>query len=150
MTSERRSRSQRQADTRARLEGDADIWVASAQDGRPHLVPLSFAWDGIRIILATPSASPTARNAASSGSLRLGLGPTRDVTMFEAATEVVSCSSADESLAECFLRRVGWDPREETVEHSFLLATPSTARAWRTVPELDGRTIMRDGQWLDG
>jgi hypothetical protein len=145
-----RGREQRRADTRTRLETDVDIWVATAAADRPHLIPLSFAWDGVRIILATPSASPTARNAATSGRVRLALGPPRDVTIFEAATEVVPCQSADADIAEIFRNRVGWDPRDEEIEHAYLIATPTTARAWRNVPELKGRTIMRDGAWDEG
>ncbi len=148
VTNEARGRDQRRADTVIRLESDADIWIATAHGDQPHLVPLSFAWDGIRIILATPSDSPTARNSATSGVARLVLGTTRDVTVFHVAMEVVPCRTVDAVLAETYRRRVGWDPRDEKVEHSFLVATPATTRAWRTVPELKGRTIMREGHWL--
>lgn len=34
-----RAADERKADTLARLEGDADVWVATADAGRPHLVP---------------------------------------------------------------------------------------------------------------
>ena len=84
-----------------------------------------------------------------SGAVRLALGTARDVTVFDTATEVVTCRAASTDLAETYRRRVGWDPREEEVEHSFLIATPTTARAWRSVPELEGRTILRNGLWLD-
>jgi nitroimidazol reductase NimA-like FMN-containing flavoprotein (pyridoxamine 5'-phosphate oxidase superfamily) len=146
-----RSRLQRRADTDtlARLENDADIWVATAAGDRPHLVPLSFAWDGDRIILATPSDSPTARYAARSGLVRLALGTARDVTVFDATTTVVPCHEAAREVAEVYRRRVGWDPRDEKLEHSFLIASPTTARAWRNVAELEGRSIMRDGRWLE-
>jgi|SRR5580700_9476028 hypothetical protein len=143
-----RSREQRRADTMTRLATDADIWVATAHADLPHLIPLSFAWDGVRIILATPSGSPTARNAAMAGRIRLALGPPRDVTVFDAVTAVVPCHAAEADVAEAFRQRVEWDPRDEEVEHSFLIATPTTARAWRNVPELVRRTLMRDGQWL--
>ena len=139
---------QRRADTLARLEADVDIWVATARGDQPHLIPLSFAWDGVRIIMATPSASPTARNAAASGVVRLALGEARDVTVIEARAEVVPCPRADPALAEPYRQRTGWDPREEEVEHSFLIATPAVSRAWRNVPEIEGRTIMRHGRWL--
>jgi hypothetical protein len=150
MTEGARSGPQRRADTLARLETDADIWVATALDGHPHLIPLSFAWDGTRIILATPSRSPTARNAAASGAVRLALGPPRDVTVFEAATEVVPCRTADPAIADCYRGRTGWDPRAEDAEHSFLVAVPTIALAWRSVDELAGRTIMRSGRWVEG
>jgi Pyridoxamine 5'-phosphate oxidase len=142
-----RSASERQADTITRLEGDADVWVATASSGRPHLVPLSLAWDGAHVILATPAESPTARNAAAGGDIRLALGTSRDVTIIEAAVEVVPCGMAGDAIAQCYAARTGWDPRLEEVSHVYLIATPRTARAWRSVPELAARTIMRDGQW---
>lgn len=140
---------ERTADTMARLEHDEDIWVATALDGNPHLVPMSFAWDGHRVIVATPAGSPTARNAVGGGRLKLALGPTRDVTIFDADVAVVACTQADPVVAQGFEDRLGWDPRAEAVPHVFLLATLRTARAWRTVAELDSRTIMRTGVWLD-
>jgi hypothetical protein len=85
MTDAVRDAGERKTDTVARLEGDADIWVATASAGRAHLVPLSLAWDGAHVILATPANSPTARNAAASGQMRLALGTSRDVTIIEAA-----------------------------------------------------------------
>jgi hypothetical protein len=140
----------RQADTLARLEQDADIWVATASEGTPHLVPLSLAWNGSSVILATPLRSPTARNAAASGEVRLALGATRDVSIIEAAVTVVPCESAEDSVAQCYSQRTGWDPRHEDVPHAFLIATPRTVRAWNSLAEITGRTIMRDGRWLAG
>ena len=147
MTDTVRTAAERRADTLARLEGDADVWVATASAGRPHLVPLSLAWDGAHVIVATPAASPTARNTAASGDMRLALGTSRDVTVIEAATEVVPCADAPEPVALCYAGRTGWDPRQEDVPHAYLVATPRTVRAWNSLAELDGRTIMRDGQW---
>ncbi|HEY2578840.1 MAG TPA: pyridoxamine 5'-phosphate oxidase family protein [Streptosporangiaceae bacterium] len=142
-----RDAGERKADTIARLEADADVWVATAISGQPHLVPLSLAWDGSRVILATPANSPTARNAAASGDVRLALGTSRDVTIIEAAAGVVPCADAPEPVAQCYAARTGWDPRHEDAPHVYLIATPRTMRAWRTLAEITGRTIMRDGQW---
>ncbi len=149
VTKEARSRDRRRArhgdptGERRRHLGCDGTWGPAALD------PLVIRVDGLRIILATPSDSPTARNSARSGVVRLALGTARDVTTFDAATEVISCRAVDALLAETYRRRVEWDPRHEVVEHSFLVATPTTVRAWRSVPELEGRTIMRDGHWLD-
>src|SRR4051812_34195207 len=76
-----RSAERRKQDTLRRLEHDEDAWVATADaDGRaPYLVPLSFLWDGAALLIATPAASPTGRNLATTGTTRLGIGPTRDV-----------------------------------------------------------------------
>jgi hypothetical protein len=142
-----RTAAQRTADTLARLGGDADVWVATASASQPHLIPLSLAWDGTHVILATPAASATARNAAASGSVRLALGPSRDVTIIDAAAEVIACAAAPSPVASCYTTRTGWDPRYEDVPHVFLIATPRVIRAWNSVAELTGRTIMRDGRW---
>jgi hypothetical protein len=148
MRDEVRTVSQRRADTIARLERDDDIWVATASDGRPHLVPLSLAWDGSKVILATPLHSPTARNAEASGEVRLAAGISRDVTIIEAAVAVLPCDSAPDAIAQAYSERTGWDPRQEDVPHAFLVATPRVMRAWKSLEEIAGRTIMRDGSWL--
>jgi hypothetical protein len=75
-----RSRSQRRIDALAKLRGDVDLWVASADEsGRAHLVPLSHHWDGSTLTMATPRASRTARNLIRAGWVRVALGPTRDL-----------------------------------------------------------------------
>ena len=147
MTDAVRAASQRQSDAIARLDGDADVWVATASAGRPHLVPLSLAWDGAQVILATPANSPTARNAAASGEMRLALGTSRDVTIIEAAAEVMPCAEAPDPVARCYAARTGWDPRREDAPYVYLVATPRTMQAWKSLAEINGRTIMRDGQW---
>ena len=43
--------------------------------------------------------------------------------------------------------RTGWDPRDEDVPHVYLIATPTSMQAWNSLAEIDGRTIMRNGQW---
>src|SRR4029453_12291149 len=74
-----RSRSERTADTLERLRRDVDLWVASAsEDGEAYLVPLSYHWDGSTLTIATPSASPTARNLLRAGWVRAALGQPRD------------------------------------------------------------------------
>ncbi len=123
------------------------MWVATASAGQPHLVPLSLAWDGAQVILATPAASPTARNAAASGAIRLALGTSRDVTIIEAAADVVACTDAPDQVARCYATRTGSDPRHEDLPHVYLIATPPTMQARNSLAEITGRTIMRDGQW---
>jgi hypothetical protein len=142
-----RDAAQRRAETVARLEGDADVWVATARADQPHLIPLSLAWDGARVIMATPAASPTARNAAISGTLRLALGTSRDVTIIDATADVLPCAEAPDSVSGCYATRTGWDPGAEDQPHVYLIATPRSMQAWNSVAELTGRTIMRDGRW---
>jgi len=107
-----RSRAQRRRDTEARLNTDVDLWVASASaDGIPYLVPLSFDWDGETLLLATPAASPTGRNLATSQAARLGLGSTRDVSMLEGTVEILAMDALPADLGDRFSARTGFDAR---------------------------------------
>lgn len=82
-----RTRGQRTADSLAMLDGEVDVWVATAseQDGvaRPHLVPVSLAWFEERVVIAVQATSRTALDLSTGGVARLGVGPTRDVVMID-------------------------------------------------------------------
>jgi hypothetical protein len=140
-----RSREQRRRDTLSRLENDVDLWVATAgKDGTPHLVPLSFLWDGADLIISTTSSGPTGINLLAGGTVRLGLGATRDVIMIDATVRVFEPSG---ELADEFAAKAGFEPRDDKDMLYFRL-TPRRIQAWREVNELKDRTLMRDGEWL--
>lgn len=143
-----RSRSQRTADTLERLRGDVDLWVASASEsGEAYLVPLSYHWDGSTLTIATPSASPTARNLLRAARARVALGQTRDVVIVEGTVEALPIG-ADPELEDAHARSAGFDPRTLRDEYVYLRITPQEIQAWRESNELDGRVLMRDGAWL--
>jgi hypothetical protein len=149
-----RSRAQRRRDTEARLAHDVDVWVATASseaDGVPFLVPLSFDWDGEALLVSTPATSPTGRNlsAGTRGKVRLGLGPTRDVTMIDGRVEVLPMDALPAEVGDRFAARTGFDPRDEPDAYRWFRITPVRIQAWREASELAGRTLMRDGRWLD-
>ena len=107
-----RSRPQRRRDTEHRLTHDIDVWVASASaDGAPYLVPLSFDWDGEALLVATPTGSPTGRNLATTRTVRLGLGHTRDVSMIEGEVEILEIDALPQQRRDRFAARTGFDPR---------------------------------------
>ncbi|MGW7382774.1 pyridoxamine 5'-phosphate oxidase family protein [Streptomyces sp. NPDC054794] len=140
---------QRRRDTEYRLRHDVDIWVASAAaDGVPHLVPLSFDWDGEALLMATPTDSVTGRNLAASRSVRLGLGPTRDVTMIEGEVEVFEIDGLPKERIDLFAERADFDPRLPATPYRWFRVTPRRIQAWREANELTGRELMRDGDWL--
>jgi hypothetical protein len=144
-----RTTAERRSDAIAKLENDGDVWIATADaHGHPHLVPLSLLWDGERVIVATLSASPTARNAAASGRVRLALGDTRDVVMIDATAEVVPLPDTPHEVVEAFVRRCRWDPRRGQEPYSFLFLRPRRVQVWRDESEIAGRIVMRGGQWL--
>jgi len=147
---EPRSRSQRRGDTEHRLAHDVDVWVATASaDGAPHLVPLSFDWDGEALLVATPTDSPTGRNLAATRTARLGLGDTRDVSMIDGDVEVFEIDALAREPADRFTARSGFDPRTEDTPYRWFRITPRRIQAWREANELAGRALMRDGRWLD-
>ena len=143
-----RSLEQRTADVLARLRGDVDLWVASADaDGDAYLVPLSFVWDGAAVIFATPRSSRTARNLVRAGSARVALGLTRDVVMLDGVVEAIAIGT-DPALEEAHAASTGFDPRAEPEEYVYLRITPREIQAWREANELSGRKVMRAGRWL--
>jgi hypothetical protein len=145
-----RSRSQRRIDTLAKLDGDVDLWVASADEtGGAYLIPLSYHWDGSTLTMATPRASRTARNLVRAGWARLALGSTRDVVIVEGPVEAIPIG-ADTQREDSHAQATGFDPRTLADPYVYLQVTPRNIQAWREVDELPERRIMRDGRWLDG
>ena len=149
MAAEPRRQATRKADTLALLATPAiDVWVATASaDGAPHLVPVSLAWVGERVVIAVADSSVTARNLVASGKARLGVGPTRDVVMIDAVLEKSVSVSQDDALGAAYAAQADWDPRTDT-GYVFLVLRPVRVQAWREANEIPGRTLMRDGTWL--
>ncbi|GCB43600.1 pyridoxamine 5'-phosphate oxidase family protein [Streptomyces sp. NL15-2K] len=141
---------QRKQDTLHRLEHDEDTWVATADGdgGAPYLVPLSFLWDGSSLLLATPATSPTGRNLRTTGMARLGIGPTRDVVIVEGTVDTLTPAELPEEEADLFAARTGFDPRQLSTPYLYFRVRPRRIQAWREANELDGRELMRDGEWL--
>ncbi|MFF5475793.1 pyridoxamine 5'-phosphate oxidase family protein [Streptomyces sp. NPDC012935] len=140
---------QRKQDTLHRLEHDEDVWVATAAAGGvPYLVPLSFLWDGSTLLLATPATSPTGRNLRATRRTRLGIGPTRDVVMVEGTVETIAPAELSEEEGDRFATRTGFDPRRLSTPYLYFRVRPTRVQAWREADELDGRELMRDGEWL--
>ena len=147
--SQPRTTHQRQADTNALLRSEVDLWVASADAaGDAYLVPLSFYWDGARLVIATPDASRTARNLRRAAWARVALGPPRDVVIVEGSVTFVSSADIEPRLADAHAAAVGFDARASSEPYVYILLTPERMQAWRSAAELRGRTIMSNGAWL--
>jgi hypothetical protein len=149
MAAPARSRAQRRSDTLAKLRSDVDLWVASADEtGSAYLVPLSYYWDGTGLTIATPRASRTATNLVRAGWARVALGPTRDVVIIEGPVEAIPIGT-DARLEDAHAQATGFDPRTLADEYVYLRITPHAIQAWREANELQGRQLMRRGEWLD-
>ena len=115
------------------------------------MVPVSFAWTGAAVVIATASKSPTARNLFASKVARLAVGPTDDVVLMDVCLDsAVAVDTAPSDIADLYAQQSDWDPRTGTdlPSHYFVLA-PTRIQAWRLAGELPGRTIMEDGRWID-
>lgn len=137
---------ERLRDTRAKLENDVDVWVAtSGSPGGAHLVPLSCLWDGTAFLISTPRTSVTSRNLLADGRVRLSLGPTRDVVIVDGTAEPVDPAP---ETGDAFATRTGFDPRRLAGPYQYFQIRPRRIQAWREENELQGRDLMRDGRWL--
>ena len=139
-----RDTAERIADAQHRLASDHDLWITTAADGRPWLVPLSFHWNGEAVLMATVRKSPTYRNIAAGGTVRLALGHTRDVVMLDGDVDLPD--RLDDADADAVASASGYDPRTDA-DTAYIRFVPRRAQAWRNVEEIQGRTIMRDGRW---
>jgi hypothetical protein len=130
----------------------ADLWLASSPGTTPaaaHLVPLSYAWTGEHVVVASPPNAVTTRNVIGSGRARLGLGGTRDVVMVDAVLDrSVTVDDADDELAGRYADQADWDPRTSGPGYVYLVLRPERIQVWREANELQGRTVMRNGRWL--
>ncbi|HKG26371.1 MAG TPA: pyridoxamine 5'-phosphate oxidase family protein [Thermomicrobiales bacterium] len=144
-----RSAAQRTSDVLDLLAREEDAWVASAgATGEAYLIPLSYHWDGSRLVFATLERSKTARNLRRAGRARVSLPSTRDVVILEGPVAFIPID-ADTALADAFAARLNWDPRHEPEPYVYFALTPDFIQAWRDVEELTGRTIMRGGVWQE-
>ena len=145
-----RSAEQRLRDVRHRLDTDVDLWVASADAaGESYLVPLSFSWDGERLLVSTEASSRTARNLSRGARTRVALGELRDVVMVDVEVSAAGGAGPDDAIADAFVARTGFDPRRLDAAYSWFWLRPLRVQAWRESDELADRELMRDGVWLE-
>ena len=150
MTPPARTPKQRKQDALNRLEHDTDAWVATADggSGTPYLVPLSFLWDGVTLLVATPSSSPTSRNLLATGKVRLGIGPTRDVVLIEGTVHALAATEIADDVGDAFAAKTGFDPRLLATPYLYFRIHPQRLQAWCEDNELEDRELMRGGEWV--
>lgn len=86
-------------DAQEALREDAVVWISSIQrDGRPHLVPVWFHWDGERIVAFSKPHARKVENLRDHPDVMLAVGtpgPEFDVELIEATAEVPDCTAAE-------------------------------------------------------
>jgi hypothetical protein len=118
------------------------VSTADGETATPYLVPLSFAWDGTTLLVATPASSPTGRNLETTGRVRLGIGPTRDVVLIEGTVQTLAAAELPDEVGDAFAAKAGFDPRR-LGSYLFFRIHPVRIQAWRESNELAGRELMQ-------
>ena len=80
------------------LRMETVVWLSSvASDGRPHLVPVWFSWDGDAVLIASKPNARKVGNLRANPSVMLALGEPDDdfdVGMVEGVAELLEASAA--------------------------------------------------------
>lgn len=143
-----RTLAERRAAALEHLRSNSNLWLATASDGRgPHLIPVSYWWDGARLLTATFEGSRTLRNVRAQPRVRAAVGSTGDVLMIDAKAGVMAVADVDETAAEGYARASGV-PRS-TPGFTYVQLVPERIQVWKGPAEFSGRTVMRAGVWLD-
>jgi len=130
------------------LRSNTNLWLATASDGQgPHLIPVSYWWDGARLTTATSENSRTARNIRAQPKVRAAVGSTGDLLMIDATAAIVPWGDIDETAAEGYERASGVP--QSMPGFVYVRLVPQRMQVWRSPAEFPGRTVMRAGAWLD-
>lgn len=138
------SRAARRAHAETVLASTTDAWIATSAGSVPHLVPLSFLWDGGRLWFATGASNPTGRNVDSNHQVRAAVGTTRDLVILAGS---VHAADADVIPLRAFVDKLGFEPADVGDGGQLYVLTPHMIQAWTSRAGAD-RWLMRDGHWL--
>jgi len=143
-----RTAEERKRDVMAVLGGQGHMWLATAGDGKPHVIGVSAWWDGTDLVLATVGTSVTARNLRDAHIAALVAGTPDDAVVIDVElVETMPARDADE-VATGFSGVMGWDPRDVGEGWDFFRLRPTRVRAFRGYDEIQGRDVMKAGRWL--
>jgi PPOX class probable F420-dependent enzyme len=113
-----------------RLRRASNIWLATARpDGRPHLVPVWFAWHAGRLYFCTDPESVKAHNIRANPRVVLALEDGSKPVICEGAAESIDDGAWPEGVAQAFSDKYAWDIATETRYRLLIEVTP---RKWLT------------------
>src|SRR3954447_5655650 len=88
----------------ARLRHEPIIWLSSVRpDGRPHLVPVWFWWDGAAILFFSKPAAQKVRNLRHNPQVMLALDSAdegEDIVLLEGRAELLGAGAPQSTLPE--------------------------------------------------
>ena len=92
----------------ARLEREAILWLGTTRpDGRPHVIPIWFGWDGAAISMYSKPHAQKVRNLEHNPSAMVAVGEPEeemDLELIEARAEVLTAPTA-ELIAPAFFAK---------------------------------------------
>jgi PPOX class probable F420-dependent enzyme len=111
-----------------RLRSEPIIWLSSVRpDGRPHLVPVWFWWDGTAILLFSKPGNQKVRNLIHQPRVMFALEAAdegEDIGLFEGQAELLPSGTVDSTLPEFAAKyaalfvRIGSTPGKMAAEFS--------------------------------
>ena len=117
-----------QAHTADRLRTELILWLASVRpDGRPHLVPVWFLWEGATILIFSKPANQKIRNLRHTPAVTVALDQTDhcdDITALEGIAAFLdnpTVTTALPAYAEKYAERLanlGWTAEQMAREYS--------------------------------
>lgn len=125
-----------------RLRREPIIWLSTVRrDGRPHLVPVWFLWDGETILIFSQPDAQKIRNLRASPHACLALEAAAggsDVVILEGVATFITLGDAEPAFAAFTAKysermaRMGWTLETMLEEYSLpVRVTPARLIAWR-------------------
>ncbi len=115
---------------RQKLETERNIWLASVRpDGRPHLVPIWFAWCSDKLYICTEPSSVKGRNLLRNPCVALALENGSEPLICEGQAEPVSVPWPADVIA-LFRQKYDWDVSTEDQYTELIEVTPEKWLAW--------------------
>lgn len=134
------------------LRDEHVVWLSSVRpDGRPHLVPIWFSWDGREILIASKPNAQKVRNLRASAKVMLALGEAEDdfdVGLLEGHAELLDEPAAAVLPASHLAKyrrqiaEIGLSAAEFHATYSQVIRiVPTRCLPWqgRTSPRIHGR-----------
>jgi pyridoxine/pyridoxamine 5'-phosphate oxidase len=113
-----------------RLQDSKNIWLASARtDGRPHLVPVWFAWHASKLYLCIEPESVKGRNIARNHNVALALEDGSHPVICEGTVTPVEPPWSQE-ITQIFYEKYEWDITTEEQYTQLLEVQPVKWLSW--------------------
>jgi len=115
---------------RQKLETERNIWLASVRpDGRPHLVPIWFAWRKDKLYICTEPSSVKGRNLRQNPCVALALENGAEPLICEGQAAPVPVPWPADVIA-LFRQKYDWDISTEEQYTELFEVTPEKWLAW--------------------